>query len=276
MLDQAVVTYCICEEISGSLGIEDDLQCRMSTAEVMTFAILAASVFGGDYRRTRLIVQHQRLFKRLLSPSQLVRRIHRVPQDAWMRVFVALRLFLRNKNTTCFIVDSFPIQAYQNHKSFRARIFAGSQYHGYTASKKQYFFGLKVHMVVDIDGVPIEFMLTPGSVSDITALKAMPIGLPENSQLFADKAYTDYSFEDDLSEMEGIQLYAKRKRNLKRQHSCEVEFLLNMQRNRIETVFSSIVSRMPRTIRARTERGFYIKVCLFVLAYMLHRYWPLS
>jgi hypothetical protein len=78
-------------------------------------------------------------------------------------VFTALQVFLRDENKDVFIVDGFPVPAYQNHKSFRAKIFNTKGYHGYTASKKQYFFGIKVHMIVDVDGVPIEFLFTPAS-----------------------------------------------------------------------------------------------------------------
>ena len=175
-----------------------------------------------------------------------------------------------------FIVDSFPVKAYENHKSFRARIFSGKVFHGYTASKKQYFFGIKVHMVVDTDGVPIEFSFTPGSASDIKSLQDFSLALPEGSLLLGDSAYTNYNFEDLLMEIEKIQLLAKRRKNLKRQHSAEKNRLLSRHRNFVETVFSSIVSRMPRYIKARTEKGFCLKVFFFILAYMINLYFPLS
>lgn len=275
MLDQTIVIYCICDEVSKFLKIQDDLQSKMTVAEVMTFALMSATLFGGDYRRTHLIARHHRYFPGLLSHSRLVRRIHSVPDHAWTIVFLALRLFLRNKKQETFIVDSFPVKAYENHKSFRARIFSGKKYHGYAASKKQYFFGIKVHMVVDFDGVPIEFIFTPGSASDVKSLKELPLELPKNSILLGDKAYTNYSFEDILLEIEGIKLLAKRRENLKRQHSPEDNFCLQMQRNYIETVFSSIISRMPRYIRARTEKGFCLKILFFILAYMVNKFFPL-
>ncbi len=46
--------------------------------------------------------------------------------------------------------------------------------------------------------------------------------------------------------------------------------MLCSERNKIETVFSSIVSQMPRYIRARTESGFCLKVTFFILAYLIH------
>ena len=69
---------------------------------------------------------------------------------------------------------------------------------------------------------------------------------------------------------------AKRKRNSKRQHQLNDEVLLITYRNLIETVFSSIISRMPRSIKARTEKGFCLKVIFFILVYMIQLYFPIS
>jgi len=275
MLDQMIVTYCICDEIVKSLNIKDDIQCKMSSAEVMTFTVMSAQLYGGNYQRARLMASHHRYFLKVLSLSQLVRRIHQIPEDAWYMLFKTLQIFLRNKNCSCFIVDSFPIKAYENHKSFRAKIFSGKEYHGYCASKKAYFFGIKVHMIIDVDGIPIEFSLTPGSASDIKSLRDLPLELPNGSILMGDKAYTDYQFEDNLRELEGIKMLVKRRSNLSRQNPPEDEFLLCMQRNRVETVFSAIVSRMPRHIKARTERGFCLKIFFFIFAYMINLFYPL-
>ncbi len=171
MLDQSIVTYCICDEIIKIFGFEDDPQCKMSTSEVMTFAIMSALLFGCDYKKTRLISLHHKYFKNILSHSRLVRRIHQIPNQIWVMVFMVLKMFLQQEEAKYFIVDSFPIKAYENHKSFRAKIFATKKYHGYTASKKQYFFGIKVHMVIDTKGIPIELLFTPGSTSDMKTLR---------------------------------------------------------------------------------------------------------
>ena len=47
-------------------------------------------------------------------------------------------------------------------------VYTEEKYRGYQASKKRYFYGIKVHMVVTTDGKPIEFILSPGSCSDIS------------------------------------------------------------------------------------------------------------
>ena len=272
MSEQAIAIFCICDELTKCFTLTDDLQCRMTTAEVMTFALIAALHYRGDYRLTRMASLSQRFFPKILSSSRLIRRIHKIPEHIRLIVFKTLQMYLCKTDCQCFIVDSFPIKAYETHKSFRARIFHGKKFHGYSASKKQYFFGIKVHMIIDEKGIPVEFCFTPGSVPDIEGLKELSLEIPEGSILYGDKAYNSYSLEDDLLEMANITLIPRRRKNLKRQHSYTQEYLLSRTRNRIETVFSSIVSRMPRHIRARTEKGFCLKIMFFIIAYLLNVY----
>lgn len=269
MLDAAVVIYCICDEVWKTFGSIDDLQCKMTSPEVMAFSIISAQYYGTNYCRTRLISKALNYFPQILSLGQLVRRIHKIPAEIWIMVFTALQIFLRDESKKVFIVDSFPLSAYQNHKSFRARIFNTKEYHGYTASKKQYFFGIKVHMIIDTDGVPIEFLFTPGSAADVSSLELFHLDLPCHSQILGDRAYTNYTLEDALLQNKKIHLIPKRKSNHRRQHSNQVNDLLRKYRNRIETAFSSIVSRMPRQINSRTEHGFCLKVLFLILAYMI-------
>jgi hypothetical protein len=71
-------------------------------------------------------------------------------------------------------------------------------YRGDIASKKRYFYGLNVHLMVTQAGQPVECFLTPGSYSDARALKTFMLDLPEGSHMYADKAYNDYEMEDVL------------------------------------------------------------------------------
>jgi transposase len=274
MHEQAIAIYCICEEIVKCFGLIDDYQCKMTTSEVMAFAVISAVSYQCDYQKTRLVSVFLRFFPKILSHSRLIRRIHAIPENVWVMAFSALKLYLRKSTSEYFIVDSFPVKAYETHKSFKARIFRGKVYHGYTASKKAYFFGIKVHMIIDEAGVPIEFCFTPGHCSDIEGLKELACELPYGAILLGDKAYTSCSLEADLLEMTGITLLPKRRRNSKKQNTNIQNFIISTKRNLVETVFSAIVSKMPRHIKARTERGFYLKVFLFIIAYLVSKALP--
>lgn len=273
---QAVFIYCLCSDTLLALNYKDDIQCKMTTAEIMTFVIISALHYQCNYKKTRLVVKSFKYFPYILSDSQLVRRIHKIPEEIWAYIFTICKEFFGVRNHKEFIVDSFPIPCCQNNKIFRCRLFKGKQYHGYNASKKAYFFGIKVHMIISLNGIPVEFIFTPGSESDSKGFQKFQFDLKEKSNIYADKAYTDYLQEDLLSEACEINLIPKRRSNLKRQNDPFKEFFLSMHRNKIETTFSSIVNFMPRCIRASTAKGFLMKVFFFIIGYSINRIHPIA
>ncbi len=271
---QAIFIYCLSNDALLALNFKDDGQCKMSSAELMTFVIISALHYQCNYRKTRLVMLSQRYFLKILSHSQLVRRIHQIPYHIWVLVFQICKETLVSKNEHEFIVDSFPVPCCQNNKIFRCRLFHGKEYHGYTASKKAYFFGIKVHMIVNLQGIPVEFIFTPGSEADIRGFRRFECDFARGSRIYADRAYTDYLQEDLLEEACGIQMIPKRKKNSKRQNTPTDDFLLSLNRNKIETTFSTIVQLMPRCIRAVTSQGFCLKVFFFILGYTINRMLP--
>jgi Transposase DDE domain len=136
-------------------------------------------------------------------------------------------------------------------------------------SKKRYFYGLKIHLLVTPQGHPVEYFLTPGSSSDGRALRSFQFDVPEGSILYADKAYNDYGMEDVMYESVQIELSPIRKEHSKRAFPPHTAFVQHDYRKRIETAASLIARRFPNTIHAITARGFELKVFLFVLAYSI-------
>ena len=139
-------------------------------------------------------------------------------------------------------------------------------FRGYLASKKRYFYGLRVHLVITTSGLPVEVMLAPGSEADISAFRHLVLDLPPKAHIFADAAYLD-QHEEALLKDAGLQLVALRRKNSKQPLPPWVAYIAHRERKRIETVFSQIASAFGRTIHAVTTRGFELKVFLTVLAY---------
>lgn len=274
MILQAIFIYCLCDELLKHHGIKDDQQCRMTSAEVMTFVIIASLHHQGNYQKARMIMKALNYFPNMLSYSRLVCRIHNIPASLWSCVFHICQETLKRDLSKDFIVDSFPIPICQNNKIFRCKLLKGKKYHGYSASKKRYFYGVKVHMIVTKSGIPVEFLLTPGAEADVRAFRRFSCDLPEGSTIFADAAYNDRRYEELLLEAASLKLVPKRKKNSKRKNSIDDEFLLSITRNRVETVFSAIKSLMPSCIRASSTKGFFLKIYFFILAYTVKRVYP--
>lgn len=165
----AITVYVISDKVLRILGPKDDPQSKMSNAEIVTFSLIAAKFFSGNYKMAQYICKKLRLFKNVLSHSRLIRRIHKIPINCWHAIFRFLALiFKQTMDKPEFAVDSFPIACCQKNRIDKRKIFLQRQYLGYAPSKKRYFCGIKVHMIVTCSGEPIEVMFKPGSESDLS------------------------------------------------------------------------------------------------------------
>ena len=131
--------------------------------------------------------------------------------------------------------------------------------------------GVKLHMICDVNGGPVQISLFPASEHDIKAFKKINLNLPANSSIYADKAYNDYEYEDRLIQEKQIHLMPIRKKNSKRKGGGFLAKIRRRKRKIIETAFSCIEKLMPRSIHAVTRAGFELKIMLFVLAYAFNK-----
>ncbi len=260
-----VAIYTIVSDFLLAIHHYEDPQCQMSDAEVMTTAIVAALYFGGNYESARSLLADQRYIPTMLSKSRFNRRLHRV-KGKFLTLFALLGEHWKDLNTdSIYAIDTFPIAACDNYRIRRCRLYQGEKYRGYIASKKEYFYGLKIHLVVTKGGQPVEFFLTPGSESDVANLDLFDFDLPPSSEVYADRAYSNYVLEDVLHEAE-IDFRPLRKKNLKRQWEPWQHYWIHLHRKTVETAGSLIERLLPKTIHAVTSTGFELKVSLFVLA----------
>ena len=273
MEQESIVIYFVCDELLKAIQVYDDPQSKMSNAEVMTFTIIAAKWFYSNHRQARAVCRSFKYFPNLLSTSRLNRRIHRIPWIAWSAVFQFLAILFKDRNTTKeYAIDSCPIPCCQKVRIDRRKLFLGKNYVGYAASKKKYFCGLRIHMVVTASGEPVEFVLRPASENDVSVAWGMNLDIEEGAKLYADGAYTSFALEDILLDDECITLLPKRgKAHKRRRHSDELQKMISSRRQIVETAFSCITDMMPRNLRFRTERAFLIKIWALVIAYSFSR-----
>jgi Transposase DDE domain len=269
--DTITTIYCLCEEFLKATAHHDDPQVRLSTAEVMTVALTASAFFGSNMDRSRLFLHQHGYMPNMISKSRLNRRLHAIPLSRWDALFGILAAVFKESNDSGeYIVDSFPIPVCDNIRIRRCRLYRGEQFRGYIASKKRYFYGLRVHMIVTAEGgKPVEFFLKAGATNDNLAFKGFELDLPEDSTIYADKQYNDYHYEDLLQETASIRMRPLRKRNSKRPFAPFVEYIQQRMRKRIETSFSQIGALLPKKIHAVTAEGFELKVVCFVLAFAI-------
>jgi len=272
MDNQIVAVFCLSDDMLKALHHYEDPQVRMTDAEVMTTAMAAALYFGGNFEHARKYLKAEGYIPKMLSKSRFNRRLHRI-HDLFLTLFRMLGETWKDLNSnSIYVIDSYPIAACDNYRICRSRRYQGVAWRGYQASKRRYYYGLKIHIMVTELGQPVEFFLTPGSCSDTKAYKQFDFDLPQDAWITADKAYNDYVVEDVINQS-GLRMRPIRKKNSKRPFPPWVFYLQSTYRKVVETTGSLIERLLPKSIHSVTARGFELKVGLFVLACSLNFLW---
>ena len=262
---EIVAIYAIVSDFLTAMRHYEDPQCQMSDAEVLTTAIVATLFFGANFESARSHLNDPRYIPSMLSKSRFNRRLHRV-KPMLLLLFSTIGEQWKSLNeNSIYAIDTFPIPACDNYRIKRSRLYKDEAFRGYTASKKRYFYGLKLHLMVTEQGEPVEFFLTAGSDSDVGCLDLFDFDVPTGSEIYADRIYNNYLLEDILDEA-GIHFKPLRKSNSKRKREYWEERWIHLHRKVIETTGSLITQLLPKKIHAVTSVGFELKVCLFVLA----------
>ena len=165
--------------------------------------------------------------------------------------------------------NSFPIPICDNISIPSARLVSSENYRGYIASKKRYFYGIRVQLLSTTNGIPVEFVLLPGEANDTRGLKALPFNLSPGSIVYGDAGYTDYLAEDNIQDAEQITLAIMGKKNSRRPDEPCVAYIKQHLRHPIETLFSPITQGFPQSIHAVTLDGFLIKIAASIMVYQI-------
>src|SRR5690606_1381174 len=111
-------------------------------------------------------------------------------------------LYKRGAVTGISFVDATSIRVCHNKRIKRNRVFSGLARRGKTTAG--WFYGFKLHLIVNDRGEILSFLLTPGNVSDISVLEKLTQGLL--GKLFGDKGYISAKIAKQLFK-QGLHLF---------------------------------------------------------------------
>lgn len=130
-------------------------------------------------------------------------------------------------------IDSTPLRVCKNKRISRNRVFEGVAKLG--KSSMGFFFGFKLHLVVNDKGELLNFMITAGNVDDRHPLKDPAFIEAITGKLFGDKGFISAELTNALF-CEGIHLITQIRNNMK---NCLMELkdkILLRKRSIIETI----------------------------------------
>jgi hypothetical protein len=103
---------------------QDDGQADMTTAEVMTTAVVAARFFKNCVEHARVFLKEAGYVPQMLrlSASRLNRRMLRIPEQVWLALFYTLaEVFKQLNDNSDYVVDSLPIAICDNYRIKRCQ-----------------------------------------------------------------------------------------------------------------------------------------------------------
>jgi len=187
----------------------------------------------------------------------------------WAMKWIRHELAKRGQHHAYAVVDSLPLELCHAARMHRVKRFQGIADIGYCASKKQWYYGLKLHLQVTDQGLPMGYVVTEASCHDRIAAESVMTQIPHPYNL-GDKGFISRDLQKRLYEEYQMALWTPSRKNQKHRPSEAWEKWIQQKRKVIETVFSVLVDQYRITeIRANSMIGFEVALDGILLAYSL-------
>lgn len=150
--------------------------------------------------------------------------------------------YLGYNQSDFYIVDSMPIPVCGFGRAHFSKRFKDIATYGYCASKKETYYGLKLHAAVTLDGYITNIELTAANVDDREILWEL---IPNAYQtiVLGDKGYIGDRIAQELKSEKGMTLLALKRSNSKSPYPKDLRNWISKHRRRIETSFSQLAEQ---------------------------------
>lgn len=173
---------------------------------------------------------------------------------------------IKGQCTGISLIDSTKLPVCHNRRIARHKVFKGLAERG--KSSMGWFYGFKLHMVINQLGEIINIAFTSGNVHDVKMLDVLSKGL--SGILLADKGYISKAKAESLSQ-QGIKILTMGRKNMKNQPEYnEEEKQLLSKRGLIETVNDQLknLHQIEHT-RHRSVNNFMVNLMAAIVSYCL-------
>ncbi len=235
----------------------------LTISEIMTLLIAFHQSHYRDFKAyycEQVLKSWRAEFPGLVSYTRFVEYI----PSALVPLLMYLRENCLGDCTGISFVDSTALDVCLNQRIHCHKVFAGLAARGKTSTG--WFFGLKLHLVVNDRGEILQFCITPGNVDDRKPVPRLAKKL--FGKLFGDKGYISQPLAQALREMFDLQLITKLRSNMKNQLMTMTDRILLRRRAIIETIIDQLknISQIEHS-RHRSISNFFVNVLCGLIAY---------
>ena len=205
---------------------------KMNDSEVMTILILF-QLSGFRTLKHFYISFVQRHMKNYFPKTVSYNRFVELQSKVLINMVLFLKIMRSGEVTGISFVDSTPIRVCKNKRISNNKVFNGIATTG--KSTIGWFYGFKLHLIINDKGEIINFVITQANIDDRTPLKNSKFTKKLWGKLFADKGYIGKDLFNKLF-VDGIHLITGIRNNMKNQLMDMSDKILLRKRSIIETV----------------------------------------
>jgi transposase len=191
------------------------------------------------------------------------------------RLFLPLSVLLhmllgQSQRTGLYVIDSSSLKVCRNKRISQNRVFKGLAKRGKTTMG--WFFGFKLHIIINNKGELIAVHITPGNADDRAVLDKLTAGL--RGTMLADKGYISKKWFTKLWK-QGLRLLVGIRKNMKNYLLPLYDKLLMRKRFIVETVFGVLKQDMGlEHTRHRSPLNALVHILSCLLAYCFRKNKP--
>ncbi len=234
---------------------------KLSLSEIVTIIIY---FHGSSYRNfkdyyTKHVLKYlQSEFPDLVSYNRFVELIP--------CALIPLICYLNTRKgsvTGISFIDATKIPVCHNVRALRHKVFKG--FANWGKSSLGWFFGFKLHLIINEKGELLSFQVTPGNVDDRVPVPDLVREI--FGKMFGDKGYISSDLFKKLFE-QGLQLITPVKKNMKNRLMPLQDKILLRKRSLIETVNDQLknISQIVHS-RHRSIKNFMVNIIAGLVAY---------
>lgn len=245
---------------------------KMSLSEVLTIIVYfnhSGYRTFKDYYKKHVLVHLTNDFHSLLSYTRFVE----LKNKSVLALFIYTQLYIRRKCTGISFIDSFALKAGHIRRVSSHKVLRGLAQKGKTSTG--WFFGLKLHVIINPYGEIIAFYITPGNVADNNENLLLKITKKLFGKIFGDKGYLIKESLISKLYSRGIRIVTKIRANMKNKLMPMEDKMLLRKRGVIESVGAVLKqSYSLEHSRHRSVAGFFCHILATVIAYDFHEEKP--
>jgi len=186
---------------------------KITDAELLTLAVMQALLgFTSETRWLRYARAHLLgMFPRLPQQSGYNKRLRKLADTmSWLVGALGEQTSIAGDDV--WVVDSTPVECARSRETVKRSDLAGWAEYGYCASHSRFFWGLRLHLVCTLHGLPVGWALTGAKADEREVFESILAATPalgrarEHRQIaIADRNYYGNAFEAGLDH-HGIEL----------------------------------------------------------------------